>query len=94
SQSGVLLRAYAHKKPVASSDVGAMGEIVCSDGTGEVAEPGNEKLLALSINTVLENLDKYKSNYTPELESKYDWEHIGRLTLQCYEKAIAQKTNR
>ena len=93
SQSGVLLRAYAHKKPVAASDVGAMGEIIRSDRTGEVVEPGNEISLASAINIVLKNLKKYEFNYTPELENRYDWEHISSLTVQCYEKAIAQKMN-
>lgn len=90
SQSGVLLRAYAHKKPVAASNLGAMGDIVRSDHIGEVVEPGNEKLLALAINKVLKNINAYQSRYNPELENRYNWEYIGKLTVQCYEKAIAQ----
>jgi glycosyltransferase involved in cell wall biosynthesis len=93
SQSGVLFRAYAHKKPVTASDTGAIGEIVRSDKTGEIAEPGNVKSLSLAINAVLKNINRYQSRYTPELERKYDWEHIGKLTLQSYEKAIALKKN-
>lgn len=93
SQSGVLLRAYAHKKPVAASNVGAMGEIIRSDAIGDIAEPGNEKSLASAINIVLKNLDEYRSHYTPELQNKYNWEHISELTVQCYEKAITQKMN-
>ena len=91
SQSGVLLRAYAHKKPVAASDIGAMGRIICTDKTGEVAQPGDEKWLASAINKVLKNLEVYRSLYNPELEKKYNWEHIGKLTVKCYEKAIEQK---
>ena len=91
SQSGVLFRAYAHKKPVITSNSGAMGEIVYSDKTGEVAESGNVKSLASAINKVLKNLKNYQSSYTPDLENKYDWERIGRQTLQSYEKAISQK---
>lgn len=89
SQSGVLLRAYAHKKPVVVSNVGAMGDIVSSDRVGELAEPGNVKSLALAIEKVLKNTDVYLSRYNPGLEDKYNWEHIGKLTLRCYEKAIA-----
>ncbi|MBN2590096.1 MAG: glycosyltransferase family 4 protein [Sedimentisphaerales bacterium] len=91
SQSGVLLRAYAHKKTVVVSDVGAMGEIVGEDKIGEIVEPGNEKSLALAINEALEKLDVYQSRYNTELENKYNWEQIGKLTLQYYEKAISQK---
>jgi glycosyltransferase involved in cell wall biosynthesis len=90
SQSGVLLRAYAHKKPVVASNVGAMGDVVRSDHVGEVVEPGSEKSLALAIEKVLKNIEVYQSRYNPELESRYNWEHIGKLTVQCYEKAISQ----
>ncbi len=93
SQSGVLFRAYAHKKTVVTSDSGAMGEIVRSDKTGEVAESGNVNSLTSAINKVLKNMYIYQGHYTPELENKYNWEHIGRLTLQSYEKAISQKDN-
>lgn len=93
SQSGVLLRAYAHKKPVAASGIGAMQHSVCSDKIGEVAQPGDEKSLASAINKVLINPEIYKSRYNPELEKKYNWVHIGKLTVQCYAKAISQKEN-
>ena len=68
-----------------------MGEIVDADKTGEVVEPGNEKPLAMAINKVIKNPDNYHTRFNPELENKYNWEHIGKLTLQCYEKAISQK---
>jgi glycosyltransferase involved in cell wall biosynthesis len=90
SQSGVLLRAYAHKKPVVASNVGAMSDVVNSDHVGEVVEPGSEKSLALAIEKVLKNIEVYQSRYNPELESQYSWKHIGKLTVQCYEKAISQ----
>ncbi len=89
SQSGVLLRTCAHKKPLVASNVGAMSEIVSSDRIGEIAEPGNVKSLALAIEKVLKYPDVYLYRYNSGLEDKYNWEHIGRLTLQCYEKAIA-----
>ncbi len=90
SQSGVLLRAYAHKKPVVASDIGAMGEIIHEDNIGIAIEPNNENALAYAINNVLKNPVKFKSNYTDELELKYSWENISKLTLQSCEKAIAQ----
>ncbi len=89
SQSGVLLRACSHKKPIVASNVGAMSEIVSSDRIGELAEPDNVKSLALAIEKVLKNPDVYLSRYNPGLGDKYNWENIGKLTLRCYEKAIA-----
>lgn len=91
AQSGVLLRAFTHKKPVVVSDIGAMGEIVRSEKVGIAVPPGSEESLTYAINNILKNPRDYESHYTAELEMKYGWEHISKLTLQCCEKAIAQK---
>ena len=88
AQSGVLLRAYAHKKPVVVSDVGAMGELVSSDKVGQVVEPGNPKVLADAVINVLDNSDYFQSHYTKQLEEKYSWRNIAEATIRCYEKAI------
>jgi len=88
SQSGVLLRAYAHKKPVVVSNVGAMGELVSVDNVGLVVEPGEPESLAMAIVSVLHDTEKFKAHYTNELESKYSWRHIAELTMRSYEMAI------
>ena len=88
AQSGVLLRAYAHKKPVVVSNVGAMGDLVSSDNTGLTVEPGAVEPLARAVINALDNLDKFQSCYNSELESKYGWEHIAELTMRSYEAAI------
>ena len=88
AQSGVLLRAYAHKKPVVASNVGAMGELVSSDKTGLAVEPGAVEPLARAVINALDGLDKFQSRYSPELESKYSWKHIAELTMCSYEAAI------
>jgi len=88
AQSGVLLRAYAHKKPVVVSNVGAMGELVSSDNIGLAVEPGAVEPLAKAVINTLDDLDKFQSCYGPELESKYSWEHIAELTTRSYEAAI------
>jgi glycosyltransferase involved in cell wall biosynthesis len=88
AQSGVLLRAYAHKKPVVVSNVGAMGELVLSDNIGLTVEPGSVEQLAKAVINGLDDLDKFQSHYSPELESKYDWEHIAEQTMRSYEAAI------
>lgn len=88
AQSGVLLRAYAHKKPVVVSDVGAMGELVSSDKVGLVVEPGAPKVLAEAIINVLDNSGDFQSHYTKQLEEKYSWKNIAEMTIHSYEKAI------
>ena len=89
AQSGVLLRAYAHKKPVVVSNVGAMGQLVSSDKVGLVVEPGAPDSLAKAIISVLDNPGKFQSRYNPELESRYSFKHIAELTKLCYKKVIA-----
>ncbi len=91
AQSGVLLRAYAHKKPVVVSDIGAMGELVSSDKVGLVVESGAVEPLAQAVINALDSLDKFQSCYGPELENKYSWEHIAELTMLSYEVAISSK---
>lgn len=46
SQSGVLADAYAYRRPLIASDVGALGPTVRADGTGIVIEPGDPDTLA------------------------------------------------
>jgi glycosyltransferase involved in cell wall biosynthesis len=89
AQSGVLLRAYAHKKPVVVSNIGAMGELVSTDKVGLVVEPGAVEPLAEAVINALDSLDKFQSHYSPELEEKYSWEHIAKLTIRSYEAAIS-----
>jgi len=91
AQSGVLLRAYAHKKPMVVSNVGAMGEVVSSDNIGMVVEPGEPKSLAKAIISVSSDFDRFESCYSPELKSKYSWKHIAGLTMRSYEAAIGNR---
>ena len=91
AQSGVLLRAYAHRKPVVVSDVGAMGELVTFDKVGLAVESGNVEALTNAVINVLENQDKFQACYNPELENKYNWDHIAEMTLKSYEKTIEKK---
>ena len=91
AQSGVLLRAYAHKKPVVVTNVGAMGELVSTDKVGLVVKPDMPEALAGAVINVLDNPGKFQSCYTTGLEEKYDWKNIAELTIRSYEKAIAIK---
>ena len=91
AQSGVLLRAYAHKKPVVVSDIGAMGELVSSDKVGLVVESGAVEPLAVAVTNALDSLDKFQSHYNSELEGKYSWKHIAELTMLSYEAALSNQ---
>jgi len=65
-----------------------MGELVSSDNIGLAVEPGVVEPLATAVINALDGLDKFQSRYTPDLESKYAWEHIAELTMRSYEAAI------
>jgi len=93
AQSGVLLRAYAHKKPVVVTDVGAMGESVLNDKTGLVVKPNDPEQLAESIIDILDDSNKFSLNYTEELVEKYSWTNIAKLTLNTYEAAATEQKN-
>ena len=90
SQSGVLLRAYAHKKPVVVSELGAMGEIVNEDETGVTVEASNSEQLCDAIIKVLDNYDAFIAHYNSEIERKYSWESVGKITMDVYKRAIEQ----
>jgi glycosyltransferase involved in cell wall biosynthesis len=92
SQSGVLLRAYAHKLPVVVTNVGAMGESVSKDKVGLVVKPGSIEELADAVINALSEPDKLRSNYTKELHEKYCWDRIARLTMNSYEKALRDRS--
>jgi glycosyltransferase involved in cell wall biosynthesis len=89
SQSGVLLRAYAHKKPVVASRVGAMSKLLENDKVGLLVESGQHEALAKAIMNVSDNFEQFRSRYTSEIEKMYSWERIAELTLESYRKAIA-----
>jgi glycosyltransferase involved in cell wall biosynthesis len=91
AQSGVLMRAYAHKKPVVVTDVGAIGESVLTDKVGLVVKPNDPEQLAESILDVLTYNTKYISNYTKQLFEKYSWKNLADLTLKTYKAAIEEK---
>ena len=94
SQSGVLLRACAHRKPVVVTNVGALGELVRSNKIGLVVEAGASESLAEAIINVLGNLNKFRSRYSGEIEDKYSWKNIAKLTIRSYQTAIDNKNIR
>ena len=53
SQSGVLADAYAARRPVVVTDVGALGDAVRQDGTGVVVTPRDPRALADGLREVL-----------------------------------------
>lgn len=90
SQSGVLAIAYALGKPVVSTRVGGIPEVVEHGKTGFLVPPGDPERLAEAIVTLLKDsaLRKEMGRQAREkAETELSWQAIARKTLQVYERA-------
>jgi glycosyltransferase involved in cell wall biosynthesis len=85
SQSGVLMQAYIHYKPILATDVGGIGDIVRADGIGVVVPPADVTALAQGIKEILHNYDRYLGRCGRETTIKYSWPHSAALTVKCYQ---------
>lgn len=81
TQSGVLALAYAFKKPVITTSVGAIPEVVEHGKTGIVIEPNNPTQLSESIVHLLENpkiARKISHIGYKKAQKSLSWKIIGR----------------
>ena len=93
SQSGVIPPAYAFKKPVVVTDVGALPEIVDDGKTGFIVPPRNPKTLAEAIVKLLkdEKLRKQMGeNAYKKLKTDLSWDKIAEKTIKVYKEAIKE----
>lgn len=93
SQSGVIPVAYAYKKPVISTNVGALSEVVIDDYTGYLVSPKSaheiaQKLIFLSDRPQLTR--KLGENAYKFAHEQLSWKHIARLTHQVYQNLMAK----
>jgi glycosyltransferase involved in cell wall biosynthesis len=90
----VLVEAFSHGLPVIASKLGSLAEIVTSNKTGLLFEPGNSNDLADKVRWLIANKEEcsrmgnnaksvYLANYTPE--------HNIHKLLDVYNKAISEK---
>ena len=92
SQSAVVPIAYAFKKPVVVTDVGAIPEIVDDGVTGFIVPPKNPEALADAIVKLLkdEKLRKQMGeNAYKKLKSDLSLDKIAEKTIKVYERALA-----
>ena len=86
-QSGVLMMALSYGKPVLTSDLPPLKEIVTDMQTAFLFESENPVLLAEKLNLILldpEKLEEVRINGEELINVKYDWNEIGRQTKQAY----------
>jgi glycosyltransferase involved in cell wall biosynthesis len=91
SQSGVVHLAYAFGKPVVSTRVGSIPEVVDEGRTGYLVEPGNPKQLAAAIVKLLKNPEQRHEMGQRALhksETELSWDQVARKTMRVYRRAM------
>lgn len=85
SQSGIVFLSYAYNLPLIASRVGGLTEVLESDGTGILVNPGSvadlSEALFLSLEKYQEFIDRQPARL---LSSKYSWSTIGKGTDLVY----------
>lgn len=83
TQSGVINIAYAFNKPVITTRVGGLGEIVKDGKTGYVVEPRSINGLAEAIIKFYKNDQKNRfKNEIKKIKKDYSWETLSREIIK------------
>jgi len=88
----VCLEALASEIPVVASDVGGTSEIVIEKETGFLAPPGNAKIFAYRIMTLLDDeklRKKMGRNGRKLIEKHYTWDKVVEKTEKLYRKTLS-----
>ena len=92
-QSAVVLMALSLGKVVLASDLEGMREVIIDGETGFLFPADDSKALGEKLSAILSNPSKMsevaESGYQKAL-CDHSWSMIGRLTAQCYEKALGR----
>jgi len=87
-QSGVLIMTLSYGKPALVSDLPPLKEVVADMQTAFLFESENSISLAEKLNSILlnpEKLEQVRINGEELINTKYDWNEIGRQTKQAYQ---------
>ena len=87
-QSGVLMMTLSYGKPVLVSDLPPLKEAVTDMQTAFLFESENSISLTKKLNLILlnpEKLEQVRLNGKSLINTKYDWNEIGRQTKQAYQ---------
>ena len=87
-QSGVLMMTLSYGKPALVSDLPPLKEVVTDMQTAFLFESENSISLAEKLNLILldpEKLEQVRINGEELINTKYDWNEIGRQTKQAYQ---------
>lgn len=89
STSGVALLAYSFHKPVITTNLGGMPEVVIDGKTGLLIPPNDADALVTAITKIF-NLDYQKmgENAYKLAKEKFAWDKVADKTIRVYEKVL------
>lgn len=90
----VITRAMMHKRPVITSNLGAMSSIIDHERNGLLVPPGDSLALTEAIKVLHSNLDrcqKYGGSGYKKAMQQYSNDSLYNLLLGTYQKAISQR---
>ncbi len=90
-QSAVLLMAMSYGKPVLTSDLPPMKEIITDQETGFLFSRGNIEALSNGIIKILSSNGCYQRvglNALNMVKKRFDWNEIGLRTAKCYQSLL------
>ena len=91
TQSGVVMVAFTHGKPVVASEVGGIPEMVRHEETGLLVPPKDPEALSNAIKKLLEDAElrnKMKSNIASMLSCEFSWDSQAKRLLRYYRELI------
>lgn len=97
TQSGPLHIAYAFKKPVVATNVGAIPEVVEDGKTGYIVPPRDVTALADAIIKLLKDDELRKEmgeTAYRKMKEELSWDKIAEQTVEVYKNAINEHSNK
>ena len=87
-QSGVLMMTLSYGKPALVSDLPPLKEVITDNENGFLFSSEDVSDLARRLNQILgdkDNLERVRVNGNILINTRFDWDEIGRLTKEAYQ---------
>ena len=90
TQSGVVLTAYAFKRPVVATKIGGLTQYVKHEITGLLVDPNDHYQLAEALIRILENRNlrmKLEEGIEDMAANDLNWDNIAKKTVAIYNQS-------